>query len=295
MALSAEVPLHRSYLYAPGSNRRTIAKALAAGADAVVLDLEDAVAPAEKAAARSQVAATVAARGVDAACDLHVRVNRAADRYHEDDVRAVVQPGLQALRVPKVEGADGLRELDALLATCEQAAGLAVGSIALYPTIESAVGTLRVAGALSATARTHRVAFGATDFLADIGAWGDEEMATLHVRSQLVLASRAAGVGPPIDSVHTRLDDGHGLRRAAERARALGFFGKSVIHPQQLAIVHEVFTPSEAELRWATRVVEALGVAARAGSGATSVEGQFVDEAIAARARALLSLGRNLG
>jgi citrate lyase subunit beta / citryl-CoA lyase len=280
--------LHRSYLYAPGSDVGMVAKALAAGADAVILDLEDGVAAREKELARDVVADTVAA--ADTSSAVHVRINRTTDGFDEADVRAVVAPGLQALRLPKVEQPDHLQSLDELLADVEREAGLKVGTVALYPTVESALGAVCLSELLAASRRVARVAFGATDFLADIGARGDEELATLHVRSQLVLLSRAARIGPPIDSVHTRLDDETGLRQAAVRARSLGFFGKSVIHPRQLRVVHEVFTPTPDEIAWAERVIGALTEADAAGKGAVGVDGEMIDEAVVARARSLLQL-----
>jgi citrate lyase subunit beta / citryl-CoA lyase len=280
--------LHRSYLYAPGSDARMVAKALRAGADAVILDLEDAVAPGEKATARKVVAEALTGTHADAA--VHVRVNRSSAGFDEADVRAVVAPPLQALRLPKVEDPDHVRQLDELLSNLEPEAGLPVGSVALYPTVESALGAVRLSEILAASTRTVRAAFGAADFLADVGARGDEDRATLYVRSRLVVMSRAARVGPPIDSVHTRLDDEEGLRRAATRARALGFFGKSVIHPRQLPVVHEIFTPTADEVAWAQRVVSALAQGEAAGRGAVALDGEMIDEAVAARARWLLQL-----
>jgi citrate lyase subunit beta / citryl-CoA lyase len=278
----AAARLHRTYLYAPGSQERVIGKALEAGADAVVLDLEDAVAPADKAAARRTVAAALAE---EQPCDVHVRINREDDRWSTEDLRAVVRPGLAALRLPKADAPDAVRALDDALAELERAAGLPEKAIALYPTVESAAGALAAHSVLTASPRVARPAFGASDFLADIGARGDEDLGTLHARSALVLAARGAGAGPPIDSVHTALDDEDGLRRAAERARSLGFFGKSIIHPRQIETVHAVFTPTREEIDRAERTVAAADAAA-----ASTVDGEFVDAAVAARARAVLAL-----
>lgn len=290
--------LHRSYLYAAGSRPELFAKAVASGADAVILDLEDAVRPADKSAAREQVAAFVRTATTEG-CALQVRVNRGPDGYDREDTEAVVAAGLDALRLPKTGGADELRELDELLAAAERAASIEPGSIGLYPTIESAAGALNAAAIAAASDRIRRIGFGATDFLADIGVWhagderaGDERAAveraaTAHARSALVLASRAAGIGPPIDSVHTDVRDGQGLRAAALFARSLGFFGKSVIHPRQLAEVHDVFTPGPAEVARASAIV-----AAGAGGGAALLDGELIDEAVVLRARAVLAVAR---
>jgi citrate lyase subunit beta/citryl-CoA lyase len=145
----------------------------------------------------------------------------------------------------------------------------------------------------AANPRVARFAFGATDFLADIGARGPADgEATLHARSRLVLVSRAAAIGPPIDTVHTTIDDVAGLRRSAERARDLGFFGKSLIHPGQIPVVHEVFTSTAEELERARAVVVAFEEAAAEGRAATVVAGEFVDPAVVARSRALLRLAK---
>jgi citrate lyase subunit beta / citryl-CoA lyase len=283
-------PLLRSYLYAPGSSPRLMDKALDAGADAIIYDLEDAVAPREKTAARDTVAAMISGPAVSARCEVHVRVNRAGDGYDLDDVRAVVAPGLRGLRLPKAEDAEAVRAVADLLDELEGAAGMEPGTVALYPIVESAAGVW-AAESLARAPRIARLAFGATDFLADIGGRGEGHgEATLHARSHLVLASRVAGVGRPVDSVHTRLDDEDGLRASAERARNLGFFGKSVIHPAQIAVIHDVFTPTEEEVAAAQRLVDAAEAAAAEGRAAIAVGGEFVDPAVVARARAVLGL-----
>lgn len=294
MVFCADPQLHRSYLYAPGASPRVMSKALAAGADAVILDLEDSVATDAKDAARREVAAVLerwtAEAPADGGPDVHVRINRSGDGYLDLDLDAVVRPGLAALRLPKAETPEAVVAVDQQLEALEADRGLAAGTVRLYLTIESALGAVALAELATASPRIVRFAIGATDLLADLGASGDDHLATLHVRSELVLRSRAARLQPPIDSVHTLFDDPVGLRDGAERARALGFYGKSVIHPRQLAIVHDVFTPTAAERERAQRIVAALEEAERAGEAAISVDGTFVDPAVAARARAILSL-----
>jgi citrate lyase subunit beta/citryl-CoA lyase len=272
----------RSYLFVPGSRPELFARALAAGADAVVFDLEDAVAPSAKAAARRAVADAV----TPSACQVHVRVNRGPHGYDTEDVRAVVAPGLAALRLPKAEDSADLARLEDTLAAAKDAAGLAPASVALYPTAESALGIWEAHRVAAASPRVARLTFGAADFLADLRATDDD--AALHARGRLVLASRVAGVAAPVDSVHTAVDDVDGLRHAALRARALGFWGKSVLHPRQLDVVHEVFAPTAAELEHARRVVAAFTAAQAEGRAALVVDGEFVDPAVVARARAVL-------
>lgn len=288
---SAEPALHRSYLYAPGSTPNIMRKALTAGADAVILDLEDAVAPGAKDTARNEVAALLTgavARSVSP--ELHVRVNRDGDAWSRRDLEAVVSPALRAIRLPKAESARDVAAVAAVLDDLEQRRGLPLGQVQIYPTVESARGVVAVGEILTATPRVVRLAIGAADLLADLGASGDDELALLHVRSELVLRSRSAGVGPPIDSVHTNLHDEAGLLAAARHARSLGFVGKSVIHPRQLATVHEIFTPTDRELARAEQIVAAMSDAERHGHGTVVVDGHFVDAPIVARARALLAL-----
>ena len=165
-----------------------------------------------------------------------------------------------------------------------------VGGVALYPTFESALGLVRTTELLASSARIVRAAIGTSDLLSDLMAHGDDALATLHARSELVLRSRAGRVGPPIDSVHTDLSDESGLVAEAHRARALGFFGKSLIHPRQIAPVHDVFTPTAAEIEQAERVIAAAEEASRQGAGGVELDGEFVDPAVVGRARAVLGM-----
>lgn len=282
--MSSPSRLRRSYLFAPGSSPRVLGKVLGAGADAVVLDLEDAVAPQNKVAARAAVADLVVREAAAAPCEVHVRVNRTAGGYDTDDVAAVVGPGLRALRLPKAADAGEIAAVAALLDRLERDAGLEPGTVALYPTIESAAGVER-ARELAAAPRVESLVFGAADFLADVGAGGDGRDATLFARSTIVLASRTAGIAQPVDGAYTDLDDLDGLRRTTAWARSLGFFGRSAIHPRQLAVLHDVATPTPAELAWAREVA---AVSER--GAAAVVAGGFVDAAVARRARAILAL-----
>jgi citrate lyase subunit beta/citryl-CoA lyase len=280
-------PPIRSYLYAPGSNPRVMEKALAAGADAVILDLEDSVAPGDKLAAREEVATVIAGSAGAEPGELHVRINHGPDGPDLDDLAAVTAPGLTGIRVPKIGSAAEVRSVAAALDVLERSADMRPGTVRLYLSIETAAAAL-AASELAAAPRVARLVFGATDFLADIGSTGTTDgPATALARGALVLASRAAGIGAPVDCVHTALDDEDGLLRGARAARELGFFGKSVVHPRQIAPVHEVFTPSPQELSAARRVLEH---AQAHGEGATALDGQLIDAAVVARARRLVAM-----
>lgn len=298
-----EIPLLRSYLYAPGTRPELLAKAYRAGADAVIFDLEDAVAPAEKGRARRAVADAIGRLAGPAAApdptpprrrpQLHVRINRGPGGYDEPDLAAVAIPGLDGLRLPKAVDPDEVRWVGDWLDALEDRTGRTGRSGApclLYPTVESAAGVLRAGELAAAHPRVARLGFGAADFLADIGAPPDAGPgAAWWARSQLVLCSRAVGIAAPADGAYPRLDDDAGLRAAARNARELGFSGQSVIHPRQLRTVHQVFTPGPDEVAAARRLVAAFDAAGRDGA-ALRHEGGFVDPAVVARARKLLEL-----
>ncbi len=284
--------LCRSYLFAPGDSERLLARVFDAGADAVVLDLEDAVAPDRKAAARELVRRTLAEREADGTA-VWIRINDLRGDHWQADVEAILDDptttrSLAGVRVPKAESQRQLRRLDDALRPAEERAGLTPESLRITCTIESAAGLL-AARRLAEQPRVSHLVFGEADFVADIGAELDESaIATLWARSSLVVAARAAGIAPPIAPVYTRLEDDEGLRRSTLEARRLGFFGRSCIHPKQLAAVHEVFTPTIEQVAAARRTLEVFELA---GGGATvAADGTFVDAAVARKARAVLDL-----
>jgi citrate lyase subunit beta/citryl-CoA lyase len=286
--------LARSYLFAPGNQERLLRRVFAAGADAVVLDLEDAVPAAEKARARGLVEEAVGGRTGSSGAAVWVRINGLESEFWQQDL-AVVAPGLSGLRLPKAESVTDLGRLDVALTEAERRAGLEPGAIPLTLTIESARGLL-AAPQLAALPRVDRLAFGAADFLADVGADPIvESRATLWARSYLVAVSRAAGLAPPIAPAWTGLEDDEGLRVSTLESRQLGFFGRSCIHPRQLSIVHEIFTPSAEEIEKARRLVAGHSAAERSGMGVSVAEdGQFVDAAVVRRARSLIDLVETL-
>lgn len=258
----------RSYLFAPGHNAKLVGKVFAAGADAVILDLEDAVPPDAKNRARELVAEVI----VDHPAV--VRVNEVRSRDCEADLRAVAGHAA-AIRVPKCETADDVAWV------AERAPG-----VPLICAIETARGVL-AAERIAAVDGVAHLSMGGVDLRRDLRSSGGN-LQTLYVRSHLVVVSRAAGLEPPIDSVYPKLDDETGLREQAGFAHSLGFFGKGAIHPRQLPALHETFTPSDDELAWARAVLQ---VFESAGGGAARLpDGEFVDLPVAQRARQLLAL-----
>lgn len=286
----------RSWLYAPGNNPRILERVFSAGADAVILDLEDAVPPAEKQRARGMVAETVGNRAGRPGPTVFVRVNHPDTGLTQAEIQAVVGPGLDGLRLPKVESAETVRLVDGWIADAERSTGRPVGDIALVCNVESAAGVWAARDIAAACPRVMTLAFGTADFLRDVnGTLGPDAVETLYARSHLVLATRVAGVLPPVDGVYPALDDEAGFERTTRQSRALGFFGRSALHPRQVPIVNAVFTPSETEIATARTVVEAAEAAEASGLGALRMpNGDFVDVAIVRRAEATLRLAEAL-
>jgi citrate lyase subunit beta/citryl-CoA lyase len=264
------IRLPRSYLFVPGDRPERYAKARAAGADAVIVDLEDAVAPEAKPRAREALAAAL-----DEAAPIIVRVNAAGTPWFADDLELCRHPGVAAIMLPKAEG------IDAACAVVE------VTYKDVLAIIESARG-VEQARQIASVPGVMRLVFGSVDLALDLGidcAPDGAETELLAFRSQLVLASRLAGLAAPVDGVSTAIDDLQRLQADAERARRLGFGAKLCIHPKQLAIVQAVFTPTPERLDWARRVCKAF---ASAGGAAVAVDGQMVDLPVVQRARAVL-------
>ena len=281
------MPVFRSFLFAPGNHPRRVEKCLSLGADAVILDLEDAVANAEKAGTRAVV---VEALRRPRRCRGYVRVNALGTPWCHGDFVAVVAQGVDGIVLPKVESASELQTAEWLLGALEREHGLAEGSIDLIPIIETAAGFARMAEIAGAARRARRLAFGAGDFTLDLGInWSSEEPDLLPYRSPFVAHPRAAGLEPPIDTVWVSLKEPEGFARSVQRAKDLGFQGKLCIHPDQVPVVNACFQPGEAELAHARRVVAAFAQAERDGLAAIQVDGQFVDYPIVYRAERLIA------
>jgi citrate lyase subunit beta/citryl-CoA lyase len=276
----------RSFLFAPGNHPRRVEKALTLDADAVILDLEDAVAIAEKPATRETV---VAAYGEKRTGLLYVRVNAADTEFCHGDVAAIVRPGLDGVILPKVESAATLQTIDWLLTNLERERGLPLGGIDLIPIIETAKGLRDVDAILGAGTRVKHGAFGAGDFTLDVNMrWSREEGELAYARARVVTASRAAGIEAPLDTVWVDLQDEEGLEASTRLALGMGFQGKMCIHPNQIPVVNRVFTPTNAEIDFAERVVAAFAQAEKEGSAAIQLDGKFIDYPIVYRAQRTL-------
>ncbi len=281
------VPLYRTFLFAPGNHARRVEKCFGVGADAVILDLEDAVASAEKPATRPVV---VAALGQPRRCLGYVRVNPLSTPFSYQDFVAVVQPGVDGIVLPKVEHAHELQTAEWLMASLERERGLPVGGIDLIAIVETGLGFSNIASIARSGTRLRKLAFGAGDFTLDVNLhWSADEGELLPYRTAFVVESRAAGLEAPLDTVWVDLRDADGFARSAQRVRELGFQGKMCIHPDQVPVVNRVFTPTERELSHARKVVEAFAEAEAKGLAAIQVDGQFVDYPIVYRAQRIVA------
>jgi citrate lyase subunit beta/citryl-CoA lyase len=286
--------LNRSFLFAPGNHARRVEKSFTLGADAVILDLEDAVALSEKAAARASVGEALRR---PRNCRGYVRVNAMGTPYCYADLVSVVGPGVDGIMLPKVESAADLHAIDWLIANLERERGIAEGTLDLIPLIETATGMLRVDRILQARGlkpyrsawRVKRVAFGAADYAQQLNIAPSEDEAELaQARSRLVLASAAARLEAPIDSPFFRLREDEACRRSGERSKRAGFQGRACIHPDHVPIANQAYSPGEAEIARARRIVAAFRQAEAEGSASIQLDGEFIDYPIAHRAQAVL-------
>jgi citrate lyase subunit beta/citryl-CoA lyase len=276
----------RSFLFAPGNHPQRVEKALTLDADAVILDLEDAVAIAEKPATR---AAICAALGRPRTGLLYVRVNAVDTEFCYGDLCAVARPGLDGIILPKVESAAGLATVHWLLGNLEREHSLAAGGIDLIPIIETARDLAGIEQILASATRVKRVAFGAGDFTLDLNMqWSRSEAELAYARARIVTASRAGGIEAPLDTVWVDLQDAEGLEASTRAALACGYQGKMCIHPNQVGVVNRVFTPSDAEIAFAKRVVAAFEKAEAEGVASIQLDGKFVDYPIVYRAQRVL-------
>jgi citrate lyase subunit beta/citryl-CoA lyase len=265
-------PVARSYLFVPGNRPERFAKAFASGADAVIIDLEDAVAPQQKEAARTALAAWCAA-GHPQRAQLVVRINDDASAWIEADLALLRTLGACSVMLPKAESSQQLERLAAAL----------VPGTSVIALIESAKGLLDV-DAIAGAKAVERLAFGTLDYALDLGLT-DDPRGLLYPASRIALASRAAGLPSPIAGITPSVDDDAALRSDFELARACGFGAKMCIHPRQIGSLHAMLAPTQEQRDWAARVL----AAAEASSGAVQVDGKMVDRPVLLRASAILN------
>jgi citrate lyase subunit beta / citryl-CoA lyase len=286
--LTTVAPL-RSLLFCPATSARRVRKMLELAPDAAVLDLEDAVTDENKTAARQQARAGIAEI---AAIRSYVRVNHPSTGRTRDDIEAAVQFALDGIVLPKVEDADTVQAADGWITAAERRNGVEPGSTRLLVLIETARGIADARGILQASPRVETAVFGAHDFMLDPRidgldhSEGAEEL--LYARSALVVAARAARVSPPLDGPFIAFGETDRFIAMCRQARRMGFRGKMLIHPNQVALSDIGFAPTEVEIATANRIIEQFAKAEAEGTAAIVVDGRLVDYPIVARARRII-------
>jgi citrate lyase subunit beta/citryl-CoA lyase len=280
--------LYRTFLFAPGNHPRRVEKALSLGADATILDLEDACPIAEKVATREVVVAACQKPRTGLG---YIRVNATTTEFGYGDLVAVVRKGVDGIILPKVETVDEIRAVEWVVSSLERERGLKPGGIDIIPIIETAKGIQNIAGITAAGTRVRRIAFGAGDFTLDLNmTWTRAEAELLPFRTQCVVASRAAGIEAPIDTVWVDLKDPEGFTASTRTIKGLGFQGKMCIYPDQVPVVNEILSPTAAEAEWSRRVVKAFEEAEKTGSASIQLDGKFIDYPIVYRAQRVIAM-----
>jgi citrate lyase subunit beta / citryl-CoA lyase len=302
--MDQKTTLLRSWMFVPGDRQRMIDKSLTLAVDAIMMDIEDGVAPDGKEPARRQIAASldqVAERAKAGTLTRtparFVRINAVGHQRMHDDLAAVVRPGLEGLAVPKVETPEQVKAVERILDEREPKLGMPARGVRLLIAIESPVGLFNAFAIASASPRVIGLMFGAEDFCRELSLplrREGEARDLIYARSALVTAAAAAHV-QSVDGVWPDLQEMEGLKTFALQSRRLGFSGMSLIHPSQIEHVNAAFTPSADEIDYCRRVVQAFDDAMARGEGAIAFGGQLLDVPIVDRARQMLALAQSLG
>jgi len=279
--------IYRSWLFVPGNQERKIKNALNLSADVIIIDLEDAVPADEKKSAKNIVENLLSKHENE---KIFIRINGQQKELAEEELKSIVKLRPKGIMLPKSEDAFGIIEFDNLVKELETSANITMGTVKFVPLIESALGVLNSREIASASSRNICLAFGAIDFTLDIGAEltpsGSE---LLMARSMLVLAAKVAGL-TVVDTVYPHIKDDDGLYQETSFIKSLGMFGKLVIHPNQIGIVNDIFSPTEEEILSAQKIIAAFKEAEDQGIGAIQVNGKFIDYPVAARAKRVLEI-----
>ena len=284
----------RSMLFLPGNTPNIIINGEILGADAVILDLEDAVAPAEKDSARILVRNTLRYMGFGA-CSVIVRINAIDTPYWQKDLAAIMPQKPTMIMPPKVSCAQDVQQIDAYMTELEEKLGLEKYSVALIPLIETALGIENAFLIASATPRVKAIFLGGEDLTADLHCKRTKEGNEInYARCRMVCAARAAGI-EVYDTPFTDVNDDEGIYTDAQYAKSLGFTGKSAISPRHVKAINEVFSPSQKDIDYAYEVMEAIRAAKAQGKGAVALRGKMIDAPIVARAQQTIEMAEALG
>tara|TARA_B110000444_G_scaffold64308_1_gene60224 strand:- start:839 stop:1723 length:885 start_codon:yes stop_codon:yes gene_type:complete len=286
------VHANRTYLFAPGNHERRVEKAIGLGADVVILDLEDAVAVSEKKSTRNLINKTLEQ---PRNCAAFVRVNAYDTEFCYGDICSIVSENLDGIVLPKLESVEDLKSVDWLLTNLEKERGLPHRSIDLMPIIETAGGLVNIREMASSDTRVQRLAFGGGDYTRDLGmGWTLKEDELLPVRSEMVLASRFGKLEPPVDTVFIHIKEHDAFRASCVNILGLGFQGKMCIHPDQVPVTNEIFTPSADEVSWSKRIISEFGEAEKSGIASIQIDGYFVDYPIVEKAQRTVDISNLL-
>ena len=285
--------MRRTMLFLPGNNPNMIMNGGLLGADSIIFDLEDAVAPDQKDAARILVKSAL--RSLDfGGCEIIIRMNALDTPYWEEDIEEMVPLGPSAIMPTKVSDGNYIRKLEQKITETEEKNGMDVGKIKLIPLLETAMGIEHAYDIAIASPRMEALYLGAEDLTADLRCERTKEGAEiLYARGRLVCAARAAGI-EAYDTPFTDEEDMEGLRSDARFAKGLGYTGKAVINPRHVEDVNCIFSPSDKEIRYAREVFGAIREAKRQGKGAISLRGKMIDAPIAQRAKLVLEAASEL-
>ena len=286
--------MRRSMLFLPGNTPNMLINGNCLGADAVIFDLEDAVSPNEKDAARILVRNTM--RYMDfTGCEIIVRINSIDTAFWKKDIDAILpqKPGLVLL--PKTSSAVDVLEADAYISSVEEKLGLAKNTVGLMPLIETAMGVENAFAIASATKRVKALFLGAEDLTADLQCKRTKEGREIeYARTRLVVAARAAGVDV-YDTPFTDVNDDEGIWADATYAKSLGFTGKASISPRHVEVINSVFSPAQKDVDYAYEVMEAIALAEQQGKGAIALHGKMIDAPIVNRAKQTIAMAEALG
>lgn len=286
--------MRRSMLFLPGNTPNIIINGDALGADALIFDLEDAVAPAEKDAARILVRNAIRElkfRG----CEIIVRINSIDTDFWKKDLDEMIPLKPDLIMPPKTGCAQDVQTVDAYISALEEKLGFEKNTVRLIPLIETALGVENAFAIASATKRVAALFLGGEDLTADLRCKrtkGGNEID--YARSRMVCAARAAGVDV-YDTPFTDVNDDEGIRVDAEYAKSLGFTGKSSISPRHVPVINEVFSPSQKDVDYAYEVMDAIRLAKEQGRGAIALHGKMIDAPIVARARQTIAMAEEIG
>ncbi|MBE5809352.1 MAG: CoA ester lyase [Clostridiales bacterium] len=286
--------MRRSMLFLPGNTPNIIVNGEILGADAVILDLEDAVAPAEKDSARILVRNAIRYMGFGK-CEVIVRINAIDTLYWQKDLDAIVPVRPSLIMPPKTACAADVLAVDAYITQLEEKLGLEPGSVGLIPLIETALGVENAFQIASACPRVKAIFLGGEDLTADLRCKRTKEgQEIFYARSRMVVAARAAGV-EVYDTPFTDVNDDEGIYTDAQLAKSLGFTGKASISPRHVKAINEVFSPSMKDIDYAYEVMEAIRIGKEQGKGAVSLRGKMIDAPIVARAQQTIDAAIALG